>query len=537
MKYDSGMKSHYSDIIAGVKSMLGKQGIEEVKPYIASADPKELREYLKEEHGCCKHGGSVISDMVDFFDCTPNNFKLTYKEPLNNEGDKELILSWSQLTTFIRSKWNDIYGLKDKVKEAMATECECPYWHTEEPFKLIGDRKLSVSFECTKHKCDVKTEEDLQKVLGNCAKWQECPYRETDFPCDSCQHDVNGCCDYPDTPDDYCVMGDKQILKENDTEIATNDTLSAVNNTSLPETITEDKPTIAVFDYSELDAETAVKLENVAAKIFNIKRDYIFALAKEVAYAHDLLANHYGGKFGKWCESIGINRRTGNNLVHVVKLFHNSTEDEQKNLEQLAAEKNVKLLYEAARPSAPVELVAQVKNGDITTHKEYIELKNKLKESENKLAEVKNEAEEKEKHYRDQITKAVERADNAEFNEKKAKSAYAKASSTSKENYEKYEKAQNRVYELSKEIDRLNSRVMDVAVLEDEKTLAEKDNKIAELNEELSKLKEQLEGREEAEVRVYAIRLTNEQYEKLTEIVDGKNYYWIAEAIKNAQTI
>ena len=54
----------------------------------------------------------------------------------------------------------------------------------------------------------------------------------------------------------------------------------------------------AVFDYSELDADTAAKLENVTAEIFNVRKEYIFTMAKKVAYAHDLLANHYGGKFG-----------------------------------------------------------------------------------------------------------------------------------------------------------------------------------------------------------------------------------------------
>lgn len=29
------------------------------------------------------------------------------------------------------------------------------------------------------------------------------------LPCDNCGYDVIGCCDYPDTPEDYCVLGDK----------------------------------------------------------------------------------------------------------------------------------------------------------------------------------------------------------------------------------------------------------------------------------------------------------------------------------------
>lgn len=31
------------------------------------------------------------------------------------------------------------------------------------------------------------------------------------LPCDDCGYDNKGCCNYPDTPDDYCVLGDKHI--------------------------------------------------------------------------------------------------------------------------------------------------------------------------------------------------------------------------------------------------------------------------------------------------------------------------------------
>ena len=145
---------------------------------------------------------------------------------------------------------------------------------------------------------------------------------------------------------------------------------SPCNNCTVPT-----KPeTTVTFDYSELDSDTAAKLESVTAEIYNVRKEYIFTMAKKVAYAHDLLANHYGGKFGLWCESIGISRDTGNNLVRVAEIFGNITSEEQENLSQLKPS----LLYEASKPSAPPELVEQVKSGDITTHKEYIELKKQL---------------------------------------------------------------------------------------------------------------------------------------------------------------
>lgn len=34
--------------------------------------------------------------------------------------------------------------------------------------------------------------------------------KESDFPCDGCVYDAKGGCNYPETPDDYCVLGDKR---------------------------------------------------------------------------------------------------------------------------------------------------------------------------------------------------------------------------------------------------------------------------------------------------------------------------------------
>ncbi len=602
MKYDSGMKAHYSDIIAGVKSMLGKQGIEEVKRCIASADPKELREYLKEKHGRCKQGGSVVSDRVDFFNCTLNNFKLEFKHPINNSGDTELILSWSQLTTFIRSKWNDIYGLKDKVKEAMAAECECPYWNTEEPFKLIGDRKLSVSFECTKHKCDVKNEEDLQKVLDNCAKWQECPYakaapmytyfealkevypgltkenlldamdydfcpgeffdgaddiysngencdgdckrcwnqqaafgykpsegveipeewkaesemegeeQETtshDFPCDSCQHDVNGCCDYPDTPDDYCVMGDKQVPVE--------------NGTALPETVAEDKPVIAVFDYSELENDTAAALKNCEIAIRKETAGYFTLIGAKLKEAQELLADHSNGTFEKWYTSLGLKRQTVYNLIQRYEFLSSPTiGGREETFEALP----LTLSYEVSKPAAPPELVEKVLDGDITSSAEYKKLKAELDEA-NRKAEfwinANSETNKENQQLRADRVTAMNRADNAERELSKAKDR----------------------------IEELESRPVEVAVQTDTAALEEKDRLIEKLKSQLSaeaasvdelnrknaELRNELEQQENDDVKIFAVKLTYEQLEKLIEIVDHQNYYHIAQALKKAQSI
>ena len=102
-------------------------------------------------------------------------------------------------------------------------------------------------------------------------------------------------------------------------------------------------------------------------------------MADGVAIAHDALCgacdkmsqahnNQYSEKtFGRWCESVGLNRKAAERLLQVSKLFDGSTPREEKVLEELGPS----LLYAAAKPSAPAELVQAVKAGDITTHKQY----------------------------------------------------------------------------------------------------------------------------------------------------------------------
>lgn len=57
------------------------------------------------------------------------------------------------------------------------------------------------------------------------------------------------------------------------------------------------------------------------------------------------------------------------------------------------------LQYEVAKPSAPPELVEQVMNGDITTHKEYIRLKKELEEAQAKIEKLNREADEADREY------------------------------------------------------------------------------------------------------------------------------------------
>ena len=139
---------------------------------------------------------------------------------------------------------------------------------------------------------------------------------------------------------------------------------------------------LPAFDYTGLDDQTVADLHLAEREVASGKRMAEIGLrrmADGVAIAHDALCgscdkmsqlkhgNRGEATFGAWCDSVGLNRKAAERLLQVSKLFDNSTPRQQKALEELGPT----LLYAAAKPSAPAELVQAVKDGDITTHKQY----------------------------------------------------------------------------------------------------------------------------------------------------------------------
>lgn len=159
---------------------------------------------------------------------------------------------------------------------------------------------------------------------------------------------------------------------------------------------------MTAFDYSGLDPRTADTLHVAERLIAEARRDYVVQLAQAVDFAHDALCGggcdnlsqahnnqHSEKTFGAWCSYVGISRKTGERLLQVAALLKGSTPEEQVVLEAASPS----LLYAAAKPSAPAELVQAVREGNITTHKQYQELLAQLKAREAELARVQREAE------------------------------------------------------------------------------------------------------------------------------------------------
>lgn len=174
------------------------------------------------------------------------------------------------------------------------------------------------------------------------------------------------------------------------------------------------------FDYSGLTDQTVEDLhfaENEYRHGKQMAERGLVHMGNAIAAAHDALcgtvvAQCDNGKFAKkedtfraWCVSIGITKDTAYRLLQVSALLDGSSPRQQKILKELSPT----LLYAVAKPSAPAELVEQVKSGDITTNKQYREA----------LAQIKAEK---------------ERADAAETREEEARKA-------AHEYHEKYEEA------------------------------------------------------------------------------------------------
>lgn len=137
----------------------------------------------------------------------------------------------------------------------------------------------------------------------------------------------------------------------------------------------------AEFDYSGLDEQTVNDLhlaERECAAGRRLAEAGLRRMADGVAIAHEALVpiwdkrnNQYSeDTFRRWCESIGVSKSAAYRLLQVTALFDNSSPEQQKILDSLSPS----LLYAAAKPTAPADLVQAVKSGDITTHKQYQDL-------------------------------------------------------------------------------------------------------------------------------------------------------------------
>lgn len=225
------------------------------------------------------------------------------------------------------------------------------------------------------------------------------------------------------------------------------------------------------FDYSGLDAQTVDDLHFAEDEYRHGKKlaeRGLVHMGNAIAAAHDALCgvvqlldnskhgNRGDDSFRAWCCSIGITKSTAYNLLQVSALMDGSSPRQRAILEALPPT----LLYAVAKPSAPVELVEKVKNGEVSTNKEYQDLLAQIKaekeradaaEAErDKLLGAQNRAAWAESHIQDveaqrdaaladvqglteQNAKLKERADSAEAREEEAWKMQSRAEARAKD--------------------------------------------------------------------------------------------------------
>ena len=200
--------------------------------------------------------------------------------------------------------------------------------------------------------------------------------------CHSCGHPVQEC-------NSYQTEGEKHLTPAHSADVDKPEVPGTQTTQNKPLTMIPDEIRPA-FDYSGLDAQTVDDLHFAEKEYQHGKKlaeRGLVHMGNAIAAAHDALCGTVvqqldNGQFAKkddtfraWCCSIGITKSTAYNLLQVSALMDGSSPRQRAILEALPPT----LLYAVAKPSAPAELVEKVKNGEVSTNKEYQDLLAQIK--------------------------------------------------------------------------------------------------------------------------------------------------------------
>lgn len=331
--------------------------------------------------------------------------------------------------------------------------------------------------------------------------------------CHSCGHPVQEC-------NSYQTEGEKHLTPAHSAD---------VDKPEVPGTqTTQDKPLTTVpdemrpaFDYSGLTDQTVEDLHFAEDEYRHGKQMAergLVHMGNAIAVAHDALCgvvaqcdnskhgNRGDDTFRAWCVSIGITKDTAYRLLQVSALLDGSSPRQQKILKELSPT----LLYAVAKPSAPAELVEQVKNGDITTNKQYQEAMAQIKAEKDRAAA----AEAREEEAWNMVSKAQDEAQTAKND---LDAALADVQGLDEENArlkaekEKAERSYNEMYE---------SRI--AANLQRQKAEAERDRAETRTQEAEKQLEGSRQMAEAAKLRGDKLKAENDALKKqpITAVVD-----------------
>lgn len=499
MKYDSGMKQFHKDILAALQYMLkdDKEIAEKFSPKDGS--PAPMRDYLKQKYG--KSRASHIGDGIRYCCNFSKGLELTFDTILNNPGDKNLTLSWSQTAKFIRDNWDEVFK-KDKPKSCPIetlvrtfdeAEITCPNWMLGKTLTYL-EAVNGIHFECKAFSMEFCKFDDITNFfVQHCYKPQECPYckdsakskptykdiflehypdfdvsRFDEFAeslCVACCFDDGGAaCPFPgndeckthweseclfkwrDRMEEYDLEILNEFLIEQPSESEAEESHADTENQIIPQNAGEISET---FNYAVLSVEMGDYLKRKEQQLKNEYMNFTANCGAIFAEVQEKLAKDGHGTFIKWIEAMGFKKDTVYRMIDVNKFRLSLIAKDENGTQEIFDALPKYLQYDISKPSAPAELVEQVLNGDIITHKDYIALKKQL-----------------------EYTKA----------------ACDHANKRRDENYSQYQDEHRKNAELEKRVKELESRPIDVAVQQDETSLAE----IGRLKNELAKAQQEI---------------------------------------------
>lgn len=581
MKYDSGMTHFKNDITAALRHMLGNNSEITEKFSPNDGSPAPLRDYLKEKYG--KSYTSHIGNGMRYSCKTSTGFELMFDTILNNPGDKNLTLSWSQTAKFIRDNWDEVFKktkpksrpLETLVRTFDEEAMTCPNWVRGKTLTYL-EKVNGVHFECKAFSMEFCKLDDITSFfVKHCNCHENCPYfketaekqpsyldklrekypkvNETDewfdycpaelfdgddlpivgdcpikLECEDCWKslcpaDVDFKNDLEDFEADYFEQYPVEGTAEAAESVPENSEEKSETNRSLENQVatTTENALQSAFDYSELDNDTAKDLRECETVIRQETAGYFTLLGAKFKEAQALLANHASGIFEKWYTAMGFKRQTVYNLIQRFDFLGSPTIGGREDTFEALP---LTLSYEVSKPDAPAELVEKVLDGDITTNAEYLKLKAELERTREECRQLDANSAAKDKEYERQLEEANKRAET----EQKARESISCNLDNMEKGYvefkDKYTDEYYKNIELEKRIKELENRPVDVAV---------QDN--SELMEELEQLREENERLKADNVKSFLIRLTMDEYEELLKAVSNKSL--LLDAIRHAKII
>ena len=220
MKYDASMTQFHGDIVAAVRLMCGKDT--DARSNSEGASPAPLRDYLKNQYSNSGRGDDGFMYL-----CYPSKgMEIKLDREIGNNGDTTITLSWSQVAKFIRDNTSEIFGEENKpgnAENSPSIEVLDLDIRTFNAMKRAGINTLAdaerLADYSVNHPDGLPLLSDAHRETIEAFKaYRDSQARQkTDFPCDDCGYDEKNCCNYPETPYDYCVCGDKRIPKNKET--------------------------------------------------------------------------------------------------------------------------------------------------------------------------------------------------------------------------------------------------------------------------------------------------------------------------------